>query len=252
MLWQTCWWKNDYIAPWEFLIMHSPWWNNSCFLLTYAVERVLQNVSESSSKCLPLVTNMNDLLSSLCGKHEIKSCPIWQGEWLCLVPARQFYYFKLFCHLRSCILRGLPVLGSCSRLIKMANARDESWFFLSNLAESGWIFKVQPQTCRHLQPTHYLSLIRIVWRWSNGGVYYRRKPCLEIKGRAVCCPNSQQHIYQTERNMSFMLLLVSWTNMTCFQIQIYEWHLKRGPVMLISSSTFQFLLEQLCMTQHFK
>lgn len=174
---------------------------------------------------------MNDLWSSLCGKHEIKSCPIWQGEWVCLVPARRFYYFKLFCHLRSCMLPGLPVLGSCSQLIKMANAGDESWIFLSNLAESSWIFKVQPQTCRHLQPTHCLSLIRMVWRWSNSGAYYRKEPCLGIKGRAVSSVTSQTHIYQSGSNMS-----VRWFGQTSPLFK-FEYQLKGGPVRLISDST---------------
>lgn len=190
----------------SFLLRIAPGETTHIFCETYAVERLSQNVSGSSWKCFPLVTNMNDLWSSLCGKHGIKSCPIWQGEWVCLVPARRFYYFKLFCHLRSCILPGLPVLGSCSQLIKMANAGDQSWIFLSNLAESSWIFKVQPQTCRHLQPTHCLSLIKMVWRCSNSGAYYRKEPCLGIKGRAVSSVTSQTHMYQSGSNMSVRLL----------------------------------------------
>lgn len=57
------------------------------FSWTCAVERVFE---ETVTVCMEmfLLGCKHDLtfrVLSLCGKHKIKSCPIWQGEWLCVV-----------------------------------------------------------------------------------------------------------------------------------------------------------------------
>lgn len=103
------------------------------FCLTCAVfQRMCQSLHENASSWLQ--TWLTFWVLSLCGKHEIKSCLTWQGEWVFVVPSCQFHCFEGFCPLWLCVLRsGLVLAWLKWRLWRLD--------FLCNLSESGPILK---------------------------------------------------------------------------------------------------------------
>lgn len=122
------------------------------FCLTCAVfQRMCQSLHENASSWLQ--TWLTFWVLSLCGKHEIKSCLTWQGEWVFVVPSCQFHCFEGFCPLWLCVLRSGLVLAWLKWRLWRLDSLQPLWKWSD--------FKVQPQTWRHSQPTHCLSPFRM-------------------------------------------------------------------------------------------